>query len=197
MPWSSAEKIQKFYLDCVAYWKRLGDDDEVARCKAVWWDIVEIANTFSRWNPFLEKFVLDLVGYKPGDPVPDEIAIRSGNCPPTGVYRDGRASVRAPRERLYIISFRKEECNMIDQIVFHCWAESVQDAKKKASATWENRNKIHGHVPHMFHLEAHRATSQNVEDLRVVNWIGSEITGADVMHTFITTRSVARGGAWL
>lgn len=100
------------------------------------------------------------------------------------------------KDRLYAVSFQREANNMIDQIVYHCWALNAPDAKRIARTAWETRLARNRHIPHMFHLEAHRAETQDIENLRVVNWLDREITGDNVMHTFIMTRSVRRGHAW-
>ena len=104
----------------------------------------------------------------------------------------------AKQERIYAVSFVREANNKIDHLVFHCWALNAPDAKQKAKTAWEARYQANhrGKIPHMFHLEAHRAETQDIENLRVVNWLDREITGDNVMNTFIMTRSVQRGYAW-
>jgi hypothetical protein len=103
------------------------------------------------------------------------------------------------KDRIYAVSFQREANNKIDQITFHCWAPNAPEAKTFARNAWETRYRANhlGHkIPHMFHLEAHRAESQNIHGLRVKNWLDREITGDDVMHTFIMTHTVTRGWAW-
>lgn len=96
-------------------------------------------------------------------------------------------------ERIYTVSFQRQANSRIDEIVINVWAYNVQDARRIACETWENRNAAnHGRIPHMFHLEAHRAETQVMEDLRVKNWLGKELTGWDAMWTFIMTDSCAR-----
>ena len=96
-------------------------------------------------------------------------------------------------ERIYTVSFQRQANSRIDEIVFNCWAYSVQDAKQVAREAWDTRNAAsHGRIPHMFHLEAHRADTQVLEDLRVKNWYGNEIAGWNAMFSFIMTDSRAR-----
>ena len=97
-------------------------------------------------------------------------------------------------ERIYTVSFERQANGRIDQIVMNCWAYNVQDAKRIASETWNNRYEAtHGRrPPHMFHLEAHRADTQVMEDLRVKDWRGLERTGWDAMWSFIMTETVPR-----
>ena len=194
--WNTLEQMKQFYDSCVAYWVRMGDDEDVARCKAAWWDIVEIANSSGgNWTPAAEQFVSDLCGYKRGGYVPDEAAIRAGNCRPAKNYASGKKNSAFPAERLYTVSFERQAGGMIDQITFICFAESVQDAKQKARDAWDNMYPAKK-VPHMFHLEAHRSGTKNVDDLRVTNWMKNEITGSSTMWRFIKTRSVLRGRGW-
>ena len=102
------------------------------------------------------------------------------------------------KDRIYAVTFRREANNKIDSLVYHCWAQNAPEAKRLARTAWETRCIANGRkkVPHMFWLEAHRAQSQNVEDLRVKNWLQHEIAGNDVMHMFIMTKSFTRGHAW-
>ena len=96
------------------------------------------------------------------------------------------------KDHIYAVSFQREANNMIDQIVYHCWAQNAPEAKRLARNAWETRQAGKAKIPHMFHLEAHRAETQVMEDLRVVNWNGSEITGWNTMHTFIMTHTMSR-----
>lgn len=194
--WETVENMQKFYEQCAAFWMRNGDDEDVARCKALWWDIVEVANSFNRWTPAAELFVFALGGYKRGAAVPDEATIRSGNCPPAKTYAPGKRNIAFHDDRLYTVTFTQELNNCIDQFAFACWAQNVADAKRLARTSWETRHAGQRKIPHMFHLEAHRAASQNPEDLRLVNWLGTERAGYDAMWSFVRTRSARRGGGW-
>ena len=91
-------------------------------------------------------------------------------------------------ERIYTVSFERHADCRIDEIILNCWAYNAQDAKRIARETWENRNAAtHGRIPHMFGLEAHRASTQVMEDLRVKDWRGQERTGWDAMWSFIMT----------
>ena len=93
-------------------------------------------------------------------------------------------------ERIYTVSFERHADCRIDEIVFNCWAYDAQDAKRIAREKWEHRNKAnYGRIPHMFGLEAHRAESQVMDDLRVVNDEKRVICGWDAMWTFIMTSS--------
>lgn len=190
------EEVRPFFDQCVAFWQRKGDDIDVARCKAFWWDIVEIANNFDRWTPGKEQFVMEVCAYKPGMPVPCEANIRAGNALPGTTKRPGKRNSPFPSDRIYTVTFVREQNNMIDHITFHCWAANAQEAKCLARESWETRHTTKKKTPHMFHLEARRAVTQNTEDLRVTNWMQRDITGWDTMWTFILTRSVRRGGAW-
>ena len=100
------------------------------------------------------------------------------------------------KDRIYTVSFRREANNMIDWFVYHLWAQNAPEAKRLARKAWETRYAGQRHVPHMFWLEAHRAETQDIDSLRVTNWMDREITGWNTMHTFIMTRSVRRGHAW-
>ena len=80
--YDTIDEVRMFYDQCVSFWQRQGDRPDVARCKAFWWDIVEIANTFDRWTPGKVQLAAELCGYRPGDPVPDENAVASGSAIP-------------------------------------------------------------------------------------------------------------------
>ena len=190
---NTVEEVQQFFDQCVAFWQRQGDDLDVARCKAFWWDIVEISDSFDGWNDAKRQFAKDLCGYVPGNQMPCEADIRSGNCL-TGIQtRPGKKNSRFPKDRIYTVTFTREANNLIDDITFNCWAVSAPDAKRLAKQTWETRHRGKPKTPHMFHLEAHRACTQNMEDLRVTNWAHREITGWDTMWTFIRTHTARRG----
>ena len=49
--YDTIDEVRMFYDQCVAFWQRQGDSPDVARCKAFWWDIVEISECFARWTP--------------------------------------------------------------------------------------------------------------------------------------------------
>lgn len=190
---NSVEEVQQFFDQCVAFWQRQGDDLDVARCKAFWWDIVEISDSFDAWGDAKLQFANNLCGFKPGGKIPCEADVRSGNCLPGCQPRSGKKNSAFPKDRIYTVTFTREANNMIDKIVFNCWAVSVPDAKRIARETWEVRHRGKGKTPHMFHLEAHRASTQTMEDLRVTNWMHQDITGWDTMWTFIKTHSARRG----
>ena len=80
--YDTPEEVRMFFDQCVAFWQRKGDSPDVARCKAFWWDIVEIANAFDRWTPSKLQLAAELCGYTPGDPVPGEDAVTSGTALP-------------------------------------------------------------------------------------------------------------------
>lgn len=186
--WNTLEQMKQFYDSCVAYWVRMGDDEDVARCKAAWWDIVEIANSSGgNWTPAAEQFVSDLCGYKRGGYVPDEAAIRAGTCPPAKDTTRVKRNRAFPKDRLYTVTFDQELHRTITRYTFICWAESVPDAKRIARETWDKRHVMEKKTPHMFHLEAHRSETKNVDDLIVKEFLGREYTGYPAMWTFIST----------
>ena len=80
--YDTIDEVRMFYDQCVAFWQRQGDSPDVARCKAFWWDIVEISECFARWTPGKDQLASELCGYRPGDPVPDEKAITTGTALP-------------------------------------------------------------------------------------------------------------------
>lgn len=92
---------------------------------------------------------------------------------------------------LYNVKFVQQFHGYIDHINYNCFAQNIDDAKRIARKAWETQHQRK--VPHMFHLEVHRASSQNIEDLRVTTWLGKELAGADTMWKFIKTRAVKRG----
>lgn len=93
------------------------------------------------------------------------------------------------KDHIYRVSFERHINCHIESMVFHCWAQNAKEAKETARETWYHRNQSNHKVPFMFHLEAHRADVQNVEDLRVVDWLQREFTGMNVMYQFRMLRS--------
>ena len=77
---NTIDDVNEFYDQCISFWIRQGDPEEVACAKAFWWDIVEISNQFDSWSPAKEQFAADTVGYHPGDPEPSEEDVKTGRC---------------------------------------------------------------------------------------------------------------------
>ena len=192
---NTLEDVQQFFDQCVAFWQRQGDDLDVARCKAFWWDIVEISDGFDGWNDAKRQFAIDMCGYKPGDRMPCEADIRSGNCLRGVQVQTGKKNCRFPKDHIYTVKFTRELNNNIDDLTFNCWAVNAQEAKRLARETWETRHAGKSRIPHMFHLEAHRADTQVMENLRATNWMHQDITGWDTMWTFICVHRGRRGHA--
>ena len=92
------------------------------------------------------------------------------------------------KERIYRVTFEQHTQCQIVEFVFHCWAPNAPEAKRLARVKWDARSTAYnGRIPHMFHLEAHRADTQIMEDLRVVNDEGRAIYGWNTMWVFIAT----------
>ena len=75
---NTIDEVKEFYDQCIQFWIRQGDSEEVACSKAFWWDIVEISNQFNAWSPAKEQFAAHTVGYHPGDPEPSEEDVKTG-----------------------------------------------------------------------------------------------------------------------
>lgn len=67
----------QFFNQCKNYWKRNGDPDYIASCKAFWWDCVECWNFDKSWNDAKREFA-QIHGYSEGQPVPDASIIERG-----------------------------------------------------------------------------------------------------------------------
>ena len=79
---TTVSEVETFFNECKNFWLRLGNSEAVATCKAFWYDLVEVSNEFDAWGPAKEQFAYDFAGYKPGDRMPDDTEIESGNCAP-------------------------------------------------------------------------------------------------------------------
>lgn len=187
---NSIEEIRQFFDQCTSFWARKGDDPDVARCKAFWWDIVEISNSFDSWDPIKEQFALEFCGYKRGGKMPSEASVRSGNCLPGTNKGTGKKNSPFPGEHIYCVSFQEQSHNMLYDYAFHCWAKNAKDAKRIANETWE----ANGNTSHMFHIKAVRSDSQDAENLRVTDYTHHDVTGWNTMWSNVMTCCRPRGG---
>lgn len=77
---NTIEEVRDYFNQCKAFWLRQGASETVAICKAFWWDIVQISNTYNCWTPGKEQFALEFCGYHPHDPEPTKEEVESGTC---------------------------------------------------------------------------------------------------------------------
>ena len=75
------EETKAYFEQCKGYWLRQGCSELVAKCKAFWWDIVQISNQFNCWTPGKEQFAMEFCGYKPFGPEPTKEQVETGTCP--------------------------------------------------------------------------------------------------------------------
>lgn len=78
--YNTIEEVKEYFEQCKAFWLREGNSEAVAKCKAFWWDIVQISNTYNYWTPGKEQFALEFFGYHPYDPEPTREEVMSGTC---------------------------------------------------------------------------------------------------------------------
>lgn len=76
---NTIEEVREFFEQCKAFWLRQGASEPVAKCKAFWWDIVQVSNLYG-WTPGKEQFALEFCGYHPHDPEPTKEEVESGTC---------------------------------------------------------------------------------------------------------------------
>lgn len=79
---TTVNEVRGFFEQCKGFWLRQGCSEAVAICKAFWWDIVEVSNSFDAWGTAKEQFAMEYAGYKIGDPLPSEADVEAGTCVP-------------------------------------------------------------------------------------------------------------------
>lgn len=78
---NTIEEVREFFEQCKNFWLRQGSTELVAKCKAFWWDIVQVSNVYDCWTPGKEQFALEFCGYHPHDPEPTKEEVEAGTCP--------------------------------------------------------------------------------------------------------------------
>ena len=71
-------KAQDYFEQCRAYWRRNGDRENVATCKALYWDCFDVWNRDRSWDAGKREFAKQWRGYTPYSELPSPYMVLDG-----------------------------------------------------------------------------------------------------------------------